>query len=133
MNEFSTLDRHRKAYQPKLPPALAQGADHVAVVTGAATQPVKDKEAIKLAFPHTCGLPLVSFEAGKASGGEAKPLNVGVVLSGGQAPGGHNVIAGIFDAVRAIHKDSRVFGFTGGPGGLEHGKYEIITPEVMDA
>ena len=132
MNEFSTLDRHRKAYQPKLPPALAQGADHVAVVTGAATQPVKDKEAIKLAFPHTCGLPLVSFEAGKASGGEAKPLNVGVVLSGGQAPGGHNVIAGIFDAVRAIHKESRVFGFTGGPGGLEHGKYEIITPEVMD-
>jgi pyrophosphate--fructose-6-phosphate 1-phosphotransferase len=133
VNELSALDRHRKSYQPKLPPALAQGADRVAVKTGAATEPVKDKEAIKLAFPHTCGLPLIDFEAGGASTGSATPLKVGVVLSGGQAPGGHNVIAGIFDSVRAIHKDSQVFGFSGGPGGLEAGKYEIITPELMDA
>ncbi len=133
MKDLSALDRQRKAYQPKLPPALAQGADHVSVKAGAATEPVKDKEAIKLAFPNTYGMPLLDFAAGEASGGEAKALKVGVVLSGGQAPGGHNVIAGIFDAVRAIHKDSQVIGFTGGPGGLEHGKYEVITPELMDA
>lgn len=136
MKDLSALDRQRKAYQPKLPPALARGAGRVAVNTGAATEPVKDKEAIKLAFPNTCGMPLLDFEAGNAgaaSGGEAKALKVGVVLSGGQAPGGHNVIAGIFDSIRAIHKDSMLYGFTGGPGGLEHGKYEVITPEIMDA
>jgi pyrophosphate--fructose-6-phosphate 1-phosphotransferase len=132
-SELSALDRARKSYAPKLPPALAKGADHVAVKAGAATAPVKDLEAIKAAFPHTCGMPLLSMESGAASGGAAKALKVGVVLSGGQAPGGHNVIAGIFDSVRAIHKDSQVFGFSGGPGGLEKGQYEIITPELMDA
>lgn len=134
MNELSTLDRARKAYQPKLPPALAQGVDRVTLKAGAATEPVKDKEAIKLAFPNTYGLPVIDFAAGAdAAADAARALKVGVVLSGGQAPGGHNVIAGIFDAVRAIHPDSQVFGFNGGPGGLEHGKYEIITPELMDA
>ena len=133
MKQLSALDQQRKAYKPKLPPALAQGADRVTLKTGAATEPVKDKEAIKAAFPHTCGLPLIDFVAGGASTSSATPLKVGVVLSGGQAPGGHNVIAGIFDAVRAMHKDSQVFGFSGGPGGLEEGKYDIITPELMDA
>ncbi len=130
---LSALDRARKAYSPKLPPALAQGADHVVVTSGAATAPVKDLDAIKAAFPHTCGMPLLSMQPGQASGGDAKALKVGVVLSGGQAPGGHNVIAGIFDSIRAIHKDSVLYGFSGGPGGLEKGKYEIITPELMDA
>jgi diphosphate-dependent phosphofructokinase len=136
VNELSALDRARKTYAPKLPPALAQGADRVTVKAGAATEPVKDKEAIKLAFPHTCGMPLLSMEAAGSADtatGSATPLKVGVVLSGGQAPGGHNVIAGIFDAIRVLHKDSQVFGFTGGPGGLEHGQYQIITPELMDA
>jgi pyrophosphate--fructose-6-phosphate 1-phosphotransferase len=133
VNDLSGLDRHRKAYQPKLPPALARGADHVAVKTGAATEPIKDKEAVRLAFPRTCGMPLLSFEAGPPSGGEARALKVGVVLSGGQAPGGHNVIAGLFDSIRAIHGDSVLYGFTGGPGGLEHGRHEVITPELMDA
>ncbi|HLU69364.1 MAG TPA: diphosphate--fructose-6-phosphate 1-phosphotransferase, partial [Fibrobacteria bacterium] len=131
---LSALDRARKAYQPKLPPALAQGADNVTIKTGAATEPVKDKEAIKAAFPNTYGLPVIEFVAGAAAdAAAAKPLKVGVVLSGGQAPGGHNVIAGLFDSIRAIHKDSQVYGFIGGPGGLEQGKYEVITPEVMDA
>ncbi len=131
---LSALDRARKAYQPKLPPALAQGADNVTIKIGAATEPVKDKEAIKAAFPNTYGLPVIEFAAGAAAdAAPAQPLKVGVVLSGGQAPGGHNVIAGIFDSIRAIHADSQVYGFTGGPGGLEAGKYEIITPEVMDA
>lgn len=133
MKQLSALDQQRKAYQPKLPPALAQGANRVTLKTGAATEPVKDKEAIQAAFPHTYGLPLIDFAAGGASTGSATPLKVGVVLSGGQAPGGHNVIAGIFDSLRAIHPDSQVFGFSGGPGGLEAGKYDIITPELMDA
>ena len=113
MNSLSALDQHRKAYKPKLPPALRQGADHVKVKIGAATAPIKDAEAIKSTFPKTCGLPLLSFETGTIEGGAAKPLKVGVVLSGGQAPGGHNVIAGIFDSIRAIHKDSTVYGFSG--------------------
>jgi pyrophosphate--fructose-6-phosphate 1-phosphotransferase len=133
VKQLSALDQQRKAYQPKLPPALAQGANRVTLKTGAATEPVKDKEAIQAAFPHTYGLPLIDFQAGGASTSSATPLKVGVVLSGGQAPGGHNVIAGIFDSLRAIHKDSQVFGFSGGPGGLEAGQYEIITPELMDA
>src|SRR5690606_8918030 len=98
---------------PKLPPALAQGAGNVTIKTGAATEPVKDKEAIKAAFPHTYGLPVLEFAAGAAAdAGDAQPLKVGVVLSGGQAPGGHNVIARIFDSIRAIHADSQVYGFT---------------------
>jgi pyrophosphate--fructose-6-phosphate 1-phosphotransferase len=134
VKQLSVLDQQRKAYKPKLPPALAQGADRVTLKVGAATEPVKDKEAIKLAFPNTYGMPLIEFEAGAEQGGpEAKALKVGVVLSGGQAPGGHNVIAGLFDAIRAIHKDSQVYGFIGGPGGLENGKYEIISDETMDA
>ncbi|HEX2613157.1 MAG TPA: diphosphate--fructose-6-phosphate 1-phosphotransferase [Fibrobacteria bacterium] len=132
MQDVSVLDRHRKAYSPKLPPALAQGADRVTLKAGAATEPVKDKEAIQAAFPKTYGMPVIEFSAGTASSGAAKALKVGVVLSGGQAPGGHNVIAGIFDAIRKIHKDSQVFGFSGGPSGLETGKYEIITDATMD-
>lgn len=134
MQDVSVLDRHRKAYSPKLPPALAQGADRVTLTTGAATEPVKDKEAIKAAFPHTYGLPVIEFVAGAdASAAPAAPLKVGVVLSGGQAPGGHNVIAGIFDAIRKIHRESRVYGFIGGPSGLENGKYEVIDDATMDA
>ena len=133
MNSLSALDQHRKAYKPKLPPALRQGADQVRIKTGSPTAPIKDAEAIKSAFPKTCGLPLLSFETGAVEGAAAKPLKVGVVLSGGQAPGGHNVIAGIFDSIRAIHRESAVYGFTGGPGGLEKGLYEIISPEKMDA
>jgi len=133
LKTLSALDQHRKAYQPKLPPALRQGANRVSLKTGAATEPLKDKDAIKQAFPKTYGLPLVSFEASGSDSAADKPLKVGVVLSGGQAPGGHNVIAGIFDSLRALHKDSVLYGFSGGPGGLEKGQYEIIDSEKMDA
>ena len=128
---ISALEKHRKQYQPKLPPSLRQGIAKVKVVEGKAAEPVKDKVAIKQAFPLTYGMPLVSFQSGDA--GESKPLKVGVVLSGGQAPGGHNVIAGIFDSIRAIHPKSEVYGFQGGPSGLEKGKYEVISDAKMDA
>jgi pyrophosphate--fructose-6-phosphate 1-phosphotransferase len=129
---LSILEKHRKQYQPKVPPSLRQGIAKVKVIEGAAAEPGKDREAIKKSFPGTYGMPLISFQAG-ADAGEAKPLRVGVVLSGGQAPGGHNVIAGLFDSVRAIHPQSQIIGFLGGPGGLENGKYETITIEKMDA
>ncbi len=131
MQQVSILEKHRKQYQPKVPPSLRQGIAKVKVVEGAAAEAAKDRDLIKQSFPATYGMPLLSFQvAGDA--GESKPLRVGVVLSGGQAPGGHNVIAGIFDSIRAINPKSELIGFLGGPGGLEKGKYEIITAEKMD-
>lgn len=132
MQQLSVLEKHRQQYQPKLPVSLRQGIAKVKVVEGAAAEPLKDKDAIKQSFPGTYGMPLLSFQAG-AAGGDSKALRVGVVLSGGQAPGGHNVIAGIFDSIRSIHPQSQLIGFLGGPSGLEKGKYEVISAEKMDA
>jgi diphosphate-dependent phosphofructokinase len=132
VNQLSPLEKVRKQYQPKLPPSLRKGIAGVQLVIGSATEPTKDREALKSAFPNTYGLPSVSFQPG-ANQIAAKALKVGVILSGGQAPGGHNVIAGLFDSILAIHPDSQLFGFLGGPGGLEKGKYEILTSAKMDA
>jgi diphosphate-dependent phosphofructokinase len=132
VTQLSALEKVRKQYQPKVPISLRKGVAGARLVAGATTEPIKDKAAIQSAFPNTYGMPTLTLAAGDALSAD-KPLNVGVILSGGQAPGGHNVIAGIFDSVRAIHKDSKLFGFLGGPGGLEHGKYEVITVEKMDA
>ncbi len=131
----SILGKARAAYQPKLPVALRKGVLSVTMKKGAATESVRDQAAIKALFPNTYGVPAVSFEAacGCSCGApEGKPLRVGVVLSGGQAPGGHNVIAGIFDGVKSIHKDSVVLGFLGGPSGLENGKFIEITLDIMN-
>ena len=133
MQQVSTLEKHRNQYQPKVPVSLRNGIANVRVIEGTAAEAAKDRELIKSSFPQTYGMPILSFQA---SGGEvaaAKPLRVGVVLSGGQAPGGHNVIAGIFDSIRAIHSQSQLIGFLGGPGGLEKGKYETIMDEKMTA
>jgi len=132
VKHVSALDQRRKSYKPKLPPALAKGIRKVKVKSGKATAPVKDKDAIRSAFPGTYGMPLLSFHAGTKAQTNSAPLRVGVILSGGQAPGGHNVIAGIFDAIRALNKKSVLYGFSGGPGGLEKGQYEIISTNKMD-
>ena len=127
--KISALQQARAAYQPKLPQALTET---VKLCEGAATESVADQEAIKAMFPNTYGLPIVTFE----KGGEAKEypaINVGVILSGGQAPGGHNVIAGLFDGVKKLNSNSRLFGFLMGPGGLVDHKYMEITAEIMDA
>ena len=127
--KISALQQTRAAYQPKLPQALTET---VKLCEGAATESVADQEAIKAMFPNTYGLPIVTFE----KGGEAKEypaINVGVILSGGQAPGGHNVIAGLFDGVKRLNPESRLFGFLMGPGGLVDHKYMEITAEIMDA
>ncbi len=114
--------------------AFRQGVDKVQMQTGAATSPVQDQEAILAAFPKTCGLPILTFGSGsKTQSPVTQALKVGVILSGGQAPGGHNVIAGIFDSIRAIHSQSLLYGFTGGPSGLEKGQYAILSPEIIDA
>ena len=123
----SALQVERAAYQPKLPKAL-QGA--VKVQEGAPTQSVDDQEEIQKLFPHTYGMPLVEFVLGEHT--ESKRLNVGVILSGGQAPGGHNVISGLFDAVKKLNPENQLYGFLMGPGGLVEHHYVEITEEFLD-
>lgn len=128
MRTISPLQQARSKYEPKLPQALR---GHVKAAAGEATQSVDDQEEIKKLFPNTYGLPVIRFEESNTPVA-TEPLNVGVILSGGQAPGGHNVIAGIFDGIKNIHKDSRLYGFLMGPAGLINHKYMEITPELMD-
>ncbi len=124
----SQLQKARAAYQPKLPIVLT-GA--VKAIEGKPTQSVADQEQIKSLFPNTYGLPELKFE--KASGHTTgHPVNVGVILSGGQAPGGHNVISGLYDGIKKVHRDSRLFGFLMGPGGLVDHKYIELTSAIID-
>lgn len=124
----SALQKARAAYQPKLPIVLT-GA--VQVVEGNPTDSVADQEAIRELFPNTYGLPEIKFEK-KSTPSAGKPVNVGVILSGGQAPGGHNVISGLFDGIKKIHRDSRLYGFIMGPGGLVDHKYVELTSQIID-
>ena len=126
--EISALQKERAGYQPKLPKAL-QGA--VKVKEGAPTQSVDNQEDIKKLFPNTYGMPLVEFEPAD-SANNAK-INVGVILSGGQAPGGHNVISGLFDEVKKLNPNNRLYGFLMGPGGLVDHNYIEITAENLQA
>ena len=125
--EKSALQLARAAYQPKLPKAL-QGA--VKVKEGAATQSVGDQEEIKKLFPNTYGMPIVEFEP--ATEANTKKMNVGIILSGGQAPGGHNVITGLFDQIKKLNPENRLYGFILGPGGLVDHNYMELTSEIID-
>ncbi len=124
---ISALQQERANYQPKLPLSL-QG--NVRLIEGEKTESVADQKEIAALFPNTYGMPLITFEPGTTSK-EAEPIHVGVILSGGQAPGGHNVIAGIFDGIKKWHPDSRLYGFKGGPGGLVDHKFVEITAEFL--
>lgn len=126
--EISALQKERAGYQPKLPKAL-QGA--VKVQEGAPTQSVDNQEDIKKLFPNTYGMPLVEFVPAD-SANNAK-INVGIILSGGQAPGGHNVISGLFDEVKKLNPENRLYGFLMGPGGLVDHNYIEITAENLQA
>ncbi|MDE6382986.1 MAG: diphosphate--fructose-6-phosphate 1-phosphotransferase [Paramuribaculum sp.] len=124
----SALQTARAAYQPKLPVALT-GA--VVAVEGQPTQSVADQEDIKKLFPNTYGLPELRFEK-NPNPTVGKPVNVGVILSGGQAPGGHNVISGLFDGIKKINKESKLYGFLMGPGGLIDHNYVELTSDIID-
>lgn len=120
----SALQRVRAEYQPKLPKAL-QGP--VKLKIGESTQSVADQEEIKKLFPHTYGLPIVEFVENESPERLEEPFNVGIILSGGQAPGGHNVVSGIFDGIKRLNKECRLYGFLMGPSGFINHQYMELT------
>lgn len=128
MRKISPLQVARAKYEPKVPYALR---GNVSVVEGEATVSVDDQKEIQDLFPNTYGLPVIRF-AESPNKSVSEPMNVGVILSGGQAPGGHNVIAGIFDGIKAIHPESRLYGFLMGPAGLIDHKYIELTGDIID-
>jgi len=125
---ISALQSERAKYQPKLPTSLKTS---VKLVEGEKTKSVADQNEIMALFPNTYGMPIINFVASNEK--KAFPaVNVGVILSGGQAPGGHNVIAGIFDGIKNINPNSKLYGFLGGPGGLVDHQYIELTAEIID-
>ncbi len=130
MNKISALQKARAAYQPKLPPAFANGA-MVKVIEGAKTSCVADADKISQYFSATFGSPELTFQPGQS--GTLPALTVGVILSGGQAPGGHNVIAGLYDGLKSLNPASKLYGFLKGPDGLIKGEQILLTDEIIDA
>ena len=124
----SALQKARATYQPKLPIVLT---GPVKAIAGKPTESVANQSEIKALFPSTYGLQELKFEKNTAPTA-GRPVNVGVILSGGQAPGGHNVISGLFDGIKKIHRDSRLFGFIMGPGGLVDHNYMELTAPIVD-
>ncbi len=125
---ISALQKERAKYQPKLPKALN---GNVKIVEGKKTQSVADQADINKLFPDTYGLPIITFESSDVKN-QLPAINVGVILSGGQAPGGHNVISGIFDGLKSLNPANKLFGFLGGPGGFVDNKYVELTSEIID-
>ena len=131
MTKLSPLQIERLQYQPKLPSSLQNGVNALEMVEGSATQSVRDQEQIQALFSNTYGKPTVTFEAASSSK-SPEARNVGVILSGGQAPGGHNVIAGLYDALKNANSNSKLYGFLGGPSGIIEGKYVEFTDEFIN-
>jgi len=124
----SVFQIERAKYSPKMPKALVGS---VKVVEGGKTDSVADQKEIKKLFPGTYGMPIITFEEG-GKGLTFPEINVGVILSGGQAPGGHNVIAGLFDGLKKLNPGNKLFGFLGGPAGLVDHQYLELTSEIVD-
>ncbi len=132
MKELSSLQIERLKYQPKLPSSLSGGINNLSLSEGNSTECVKDAEQIKELFKNTYGKPIVTFKASGQT--EVSPArNIGVILSGGQAPGGHNVIAGLYDALKQANPQSKLYGFLGGPSGIIDGQYIEFTDEKINA
>lgn len=129
---ISPLQKARYEYTPKLPGMLRNGIADICVKEGKETQSVADQEKIKALFPNTYGKKEITFEKGKNTS-ENKKQVVGVILSGGQAPGGHNVICGLYDALKATNKDNVLLGFKGGPDGLLKNDYVEFDDAFIDA
>ena len=124
---ISVLQELRSAYVPLLPKELSGPAQ---AVEGAPTESVGNQKEIRRMFPNTYGMPLVEFRQGHTP--ITTSMNVGVILSGGQAPGGHNVITGLFDSIKAINPENRLYGFILGPGGFVNHNYKELTKEIID-
>lgn len=132
MEKLSPLQIERLKYQPKLPSSLSSGINSLEMVEGEATQSVRDQEQIQDLFKNTYGKPVVTFKT-TSSSHSSEVRNVGVILSGGQAPGGHNVIAGLYDALKQANPSNKLYGFLGGPSGIIDGKYMEFSDEFMNA
>ena len=128
---ISPLQKARYEYAPKLPGMLRNGIADICVKEGAETQSVADQDKIKALFPNTYGKKEITFQKGQNTS-EAKKQIVGVILSGGQAPGGHNVVCGLYDALKATNKENELYGFKGGPSGLIEDDYIVMTDEYID-
>lgn len=124
----SALQRVRAEYQPKLPETL-KGA--VKLRIGEPTESVANQAEIKQLFPHTYGMPVVEFERDENPARVEEPFNVGIILSGGQAPGGHNVVSGIFDGLKTLNKENRLYGFLMGPAGFINHQYMELTAGII--
>jgi len=129
--KISSLQKARYEYAPKLPGMLRNGIADICVNEGAETQSVADQEKIKALFPNTYGKKEITFQKGQNTS-ETKKQVVGVILSGGQAPGGHNVVCGLYDALKATNKENVLYGFKGGPSGLIEDDYIIFDDEYID-
>ena len=129
---LSPLQKARYEYSPKLPGMLRNGVAEICVKEGAETASVADQDKIQALFPNTYGKKEITFVKG-ANNAPAKKWVVGVILSGGQAPGGHNVISGLYDALKAADKDNVLLGFKGGPSGLLEDDYVEFTDEFINA
>ena len=129
--KLSSLQKARYEYSPKLPGMLRNGISEICVRDGAATQSVADQEKIQALFPNTYGKNEITFQKGTNTA-EAKKQVVGVILSGGQAPGGHNVICGLYDALKATDPENVLYGFKGGPSGLLEDDYVIFDDEYIN-
>ena len=128
---ISPLQKARYEYTPKLPGMLRHGIADICVKEGEATQSVADQDKIKALFPNTYGKPEITFEKGQNTSAAKKQV-VGVILSGGQAPGGHNVVCGLYDALKATNPENVLYGFKGGPSGLIEDKYLIFDDEYIN-
>ena len=132
MKKLSPLQKERLNYQPKLPSVLANGINKLVLKQGEKTQSVADQKEIQELFKNSYGMPTVTFETSDKE--EKRPAkNIGVILSGGQAPGGHNVIAGIFDSLKQANPENKLYGFLGGPSGIIDGKYIELTEDIINA
>jgi len=130
MKQVSPLEENRLKQRPKLPKIL-EDIQKISCLKGDATESISDKEEVQKIFPKTFGRPLITLKPGES--GEKRQLKVGVVFSGGQASGGHNVIAGLFDALKALNKDSHLFGFLGGPSGIVENERKEMTDDLLKA
>jgi len=128
---ISPLQKARYEYTPKLPGMLRNGIADICVKEGQETQSVADQDKIKALFPNTYGKKEITFEKGQNTSAAKKQV-VGVILSGGQAPGGHNVITGLYDALKATNKDNDLLGFKGGPDGLLKNDYVVFDDAFID-